>query len=186
MSELTLFQKYQQSLQTNPVQTKAATSGILYGLQELIALTVTKTADSKGLVKALKMILYGFFVSGPLGHYMYLELEKRFQGKVGAVASIGKLLASNLIISPILNFLYLFALAGIAGANAKQALGIAQSRILGLMKISWVVFPLVQTFAFKNLPPELWLPFFNFVAFVFGTYINIKTKLANKKKEIKK
>lgn len=44
------------------------------------------------------------------------------------------------------------------------------------MKVSWITSPLCLAFAQQFLPQETWVPFFNFVAFVIGTYINAHTK----------
>lgn len=51
--------------------------------------------------KAIKMALYGFFVSAPMGHFLVGTLQKAFAGKTGLKARLGQLLASNLLISPI-------------------------------------------------------------------------------------
>lgn len=51
--------------------------------------------------KAVKMALYGFFVSAPMGHFLVGMLQKAFAGKTGLKARLGQLLASNLLISPI-------------------------------------------------------------------------------------
>jgi len=42
--------------------------------------------------------------------------------------------------------------------------------------VSWCTSPLALLFAQKFLPPHAWVPFFNLVAFVIGTYINAMTK----------
>jgi hypothetical protein len=52
-------------------------------------------------VKALKMALYGFLVSAPIGHVLIGTLQKAFAGKTGMSAKIAQLLASNLLIAPI-------------------------------------------------------------------------------------
>jgi hypothetical protein len=174
-----LFTNYAQSLEENPILTKASTSGTLYALQEIIAVLVTGSPKKESLVKAIKMSSYGFFVSGPLGHFLYSFMERLFAKNERA--GILKLLFSNFVISPIMNGLYLIALASFAGASLRKSIAIAKSRLLGMMKISWVVFPVVQMYAFKKLEPKFWVPFFNFVAFVFGTLINIQAKLEQKK-----
>lgn len=51
--------------------------------------------------KALKMAVYGFFVSAPLGHFLVGLLQKAFAGKTGLKARLGQLLASNLLVAPI-------------------------------------------------------------------------------------
>ncbi|KAJ3282396.1 hypothetical protein HK104_010915 [Borealophlyctis nickersoniae] len=181
--QLTLWDRYVLSLQERPVLTKAATSGVLNGLQELIALRVSGKPDPNGLNKAAKMAAYGFFIGGPLGHHLYAALDKMFAGKTGGLHAILKLLVSNLVIAPIQNAVYIAAMAYIAGANTAGVIRALRTRLLGVMKITWIVFPLVQTIAFKYLPQALWLPFFNIVGFTFGTYINIKTKLATSNKK---
>jgi hypothetical protein len=44
------------------------------------------------------------------------------------------------------------------------------------MRVSWITSPICLAFAQAFLPQETWVPFFNFVAFVIGTYINSHTK----------
>jgi hypothetical protein len=45
-----------------------------------------------------------------------------------------------------------------------------------VMKVSWITSPICLAFAQKFLPDHLWVPFFNLVAFIIGTYINTITK----------
>jgi peroxisomal membrane protein 2 len=52
-------------------------------------------------VKALKMALYGFIVSAPIGHVLIGALQKAFAGKSGTGAKIAQILASNLLVAPI-------------------------------------------------------------------------------------
>lgn len=51
--------------------------------------------------KALKMALYGFLVSAPIGHVLIGTLQKAFAGKIGTGAKIAQILASNLFVAPI-------------------------------------------------------------------------------------
>ncbi|KAJ3113612.1 hypothetical protein HDU96_003143 [Phlyctochytrium bullatum] len=177
---VTLWDRYLHGLQTQPVLYKAATAATLNGVQEVLA---TKLTGGKLDSKAAKMAAYGFFVSGPLGHHLYAALEKAFAGKTGPAWGIAKLLASNLIVAPIQNSVYLFAMALIAGQNVQTAIKTVQARLFSVMKTTWVVFPAVQAFAFRFLAPPVWLPFFQAVAFTVGLYINVATKLAVQKKK---
>ncbi|EGF77278.1 hypothetical protein BATDEDRAFT_27560 [Batrachochytrium dendrobatidis JAM81] len=179
----TLGAAYVSSIETRPVLTKAITASILNGFQEIIALLATGQRISDGLDKALKMAAYGLFVSGPTGNYLFLALEKLTGNSTRPAwqTTALKLLASNFVISPTLNTLYLTFIALISGASLADAGVFVKQRLLSIMKVSWTVFPLAQLFAFKYLQPSLWLPFFNFIAFLMGTFINIKAKLAQKK-----
>ncbi|CEI85727.1 Putative Integral membrane protein [Rhizopus microsporus] len=65
-------------------------------------------------------------------------------------------------------------LAGIRSPAKLKAT--VKAGLLPMQKVSWVVSPLTLLFAQNFLPPTTWVPFFNLVAFVFGTYINTMVK----------
>lgn len=45
-----------------------------------------------------------------------------------------------------------------------------------VMRVSWITSPICLAFAQKFLPENTWVPFFNLVSFVIGTYVNTITK----------
>lgn len=80
-------------------------------------------------------------------------------------------------IAPIQNSIYLVAMALIAGARTyHQVRATVKVGFWRVMKISWITSPICLAFAQKFLPDQLWVPFFNLVSFVLGTYINTVTK----------
>ncbi|KAI9313984.1 hypothetical protein BX666DRAFT_1975438 [Dichotomocladium elegans] len=166
---------YLTNLATHPLRTKAITSGILAGAQELAAQKLSGVARVDDRVP--KMALYGFIVSGPLNHLLYEVMGKLLAGKPDKQAKIGQLLFSNLIISPIMNSVYLSAMAIMAGARSfDQVKSAVNAGLFRMQKVSWTVSPMTLIFAQNFLPQYTWVPFFNFVAFVFGTYINTMIK----------
>lgn len=80
-------------------------------------------------------------------------------------------------ISPIQNTVHLTSMAIIAGARTfHQVRATVKAGFLPVMKVSWITSPLALAFAQKFLPEYTWVPFFNIIAFVIGTYINAYTK----------
>jgi len=68
-------------------------------------------------------------------------------------------------------------MAVIAGARTyHQVRATVKAGFLPIMKVSWVTSPLALAFAQKFLPQETWVPFFNLISFLLGTYINAVTK----------
>jgi len=68
-------------------------------------------------------------------------------------------------------------MAIIAGARTfHQVRATIRAGFMPVMKISWITSPLALAFAQKFLPEETWVPFFNIIAFIIGTYINAHTK----------
>ena len=86
-------------------------------------------------------------------------------------------LALSLQIAPIQNSIYLVAMALIAGARTyHQVRATVKVGFWRVMRISCITSPVCLAFAQKFLPDQLWVPFFNIVSFIIGTYINTVTK----------
>ncbi|KAJ2694808.1 hypothetical protein H4R19_005889 [Coemansia spiralis] len=193
---LAVLGAYLSSLARNPLATKACTAATLNFLQEEIAQRCSGlraheqarakvSGGSKCAIervvnrRVLQFSLYGLLVSGPLNHFLYEMLNRVFAGRPKTKLNmLLALLAQNLIISPILNSVFLAANAAIAGErDVRRIVQAVRARLLGMMKVSWVVFPCVQLFAARALPPLVWVPFFNAIAFTFGTYFNTQGKI---------
>lgn len=87
------------------------------------------------------------------------------------------LIANPTQIAPIQNSIYLVAMALIAGARTfHQVRATVKVGFWKVMKVSWIVSPLSLAFAQQFLPNHLWVPFFNVIGFVIGTYVNTTTK----------
>lgn len=68
-------------------------------------------------------------------------------------------------------------MAIIAGARTfHQVRATVRAGLLPVMKVSWATSPISLAFAQKFLPQETWVPFFNVIGFIIGTYINAHTK----------
>jgi len=171
---------YLQQLQSNPLRTKMLTSGSLAALQEVLGSWIAKDMTKDGHYfssKVPKMAVYGAFISAPLGHVLISLLQKVFAGRTSLKAKILQILVSNVVVAPIQNSVYLASMAVIAGARTfHQINATIRAGLWSVLKVSWVVSPLALAFAQKFLPEQTWVPFFNIVSFVIGTYINAQTK----------
>ena len=80
-------------------------------------------------------------------------------------------------VAPIQNTVYLTAMALIAGAKTfHQVKATVRVGFWKVMRVSWITSPICLAFAQKFLPEHAWVPFFNLVSFIIGTYINTVTK----------
>ena len=61
-------------------------------------------ARAKVNTRAVKVALYGIFISAPLSHALVGQMQKAFSGRTGRAARLGQIFASNLIVSPIQTF----------------------------------------------------------------------------------
>jgi len=68
-------------------------------------------------------------------------------------------------------------MAVIAGARTfHQVRATVRAGFMPVMKVSWITSPLALAFAQQFLPEHTWVPFFNIISFVIGTWINSQTK----------
>lgn len=171
---------YIKQLEENPLRTKMLTAGTLAGTQELLASWLAKDRNKHGnyfTSRVPKMAAYGALVSAPLGHFLIWILQKIFHGRTSLKAKIMQILVSNLIVAPIQNTVYLTAMALIAGARTyHQVRATVRVGFWKVMRVSWITSPICLAFAQKFLPEQAWVPFFNLVSFIIGTYINTVTK----------
>ncbi|KJA29294.1 hypothetical protein HYPSUDRAFT_176102 [Hypholoma sublateritium FD-334 SS-4] len=199
-----LLVKYLAQLAQHPLRTKCITTGTLSFLQEVLGsnlsgspTNVPKDASPLARVlgnahvnaKAIKMAIYGFLISAPLSHLLIGLLQKAFAGQTSARARIAQIVTSNLLISPIQTSTFLASMAVINGASSiDEVIKTVRAGFFSVLRISWVVSPLSMTIAQRFIPVELWVPFFNAIQFILGTYFNIRVKrlrLAALKKEKK-
>ncbi|GAA5918345.1 hypothetical protein JCM1841_002181 [Sporobolomyces salmonicolor] len=188
-----LLAAYLQSLATRPLLTKSLTSGSLAFLSEIVAGHLAgspppplSAKERTGILpldvlkrnhKAIKLGLYGFFISAPLGHTLLAILQRVFKGKTSARSKLAMIICSNLFISPIQQSIYIAAMAIIGGATSPAAILKAwKMSFWSVMRFTWVVSTLSMGTAQRFLAPELWVPFFSGVASVVGTFINAKKR----------
>lgn len=172
---------YLVNLSTHPVRTKAYTSGVLNALGEIIASAVTGDVDPRtGTIissRVPNMALYGFFISGPLSHYLYELLQKAFEGRTSSKDKLLQILVANLTATPIQNTVFLVFMAIFAGARTKeQVIKSVKAMWLPVMKSSWITSPIVLAIAQRYIPKMAWTPFFSVLAFFLATYNNIRVK----------
>ncbi|EIN14079.1 hypothetical protein PUNSTDRAFT_110213 [Punctularia strigosozonata HHB-11173 SS5] len=190
-----LLAAYLAELVAHPLRTKALTTGSLSFLQEVLASHLAGTpvkqkpkdapvyshalARARIEAKSFKMFIYGFLVSAPMGHYLVGALQRVFAGKTGTGAKVAQVIASNLLVAPIQTLVYLASMAIINGAkSADEVKKTVKAGFMPVLRVTWVTSPLTLVFAQNFVAPELWVPFFNMVQFVLGTYFNTKVKKA--------
>jgi peroxisomal membrane protein 2 len=195
-----LLAKYLSNLSTHPLQTKAITTALLCFLQEVLGSNLAGVPAKKVpkdypffykmLMKAhidtraLKMAVYGFLVSAPLAHFLVGTLQKAFANRTSRGAKVAQILASNLVISPITAAAYLASMAIISGAQStNDIIKTIQAGFWSVIRVSWIVSPLSMTIAQNYIPLHLWVPFFNTVQFVLGTYFNFRVKKLRMQKQ---
>lgn len=88
-------------------------------------------------------------------------------------ARIGQIVIMNLFVSLPLNSLTIAYMAWINGAQTfDKIIDVVRQTFWAVNRTTWIVQPVLITFAQKYLPPETWEPFFALVRFFLSTYFN--------------
>jgi len=171
---------YLQQLQTHPLRTKMITSGTLQALQEYAASYLTGMKNANGgyfTDRVVKMSLYGIFIQAPLNHKLVAALQSLFAGRTGIGAKVLQIITNNLTVLPIQCFFLVTVQAIVRGAKTvdevKAAVKVAFPAVWRFASMSS---PISMLVAQNFLPPELWVPWFNFTAFILGTTFNVIAK----------
>jgi len=188
-----LLAQYLLQLATHPLRTKAATTGTLFFIQEVLTSHLARVPPSKPAknaspivhslaathvnAKAFKMAAYGALISTPLSHYLVGALQRIFAGKTSRSAKAAYILCNNTFIAPIQTVVYLATVAIINGAKSFEDIKrTVKGGFMTMIKVTWVASPLTMEIARKFIPVELWVPFFSIVQFLIGTYFTTMAK----------
>ncbi|KAJ7932535.1 hypothetical protein B0H13DRAFT_2227701 [Mycena leptocephala] len=159
-----LLANYLQQLALHPLRTKAITPQRYVLGSNIAHMPVKKPArDAPALIhllarshidlRAVKMAIYGFLVSAPISHF--LQFARR----------------------PIQTTAYLASMAVISGAKSvDEVVNTIKAGFFSVIRITWITSPIALTIAQRFVPVELWVPFFNAVQFILGTYFNARVK----------
>lgn len=107
--------------------------------------------------RALKMFLYGWAVSAPLGHVMTGALQRAFAGKTTPKDKILQIITSSLTVTVVANVVYLASMAVVNGARSVDKItAVVKAGIWRMLQISWLTSPAALAFAQNYLEPQLW------------------------------
>ncbi|KAG9012168.1 hypothetical protein FRB90_006817 [Tulasnella sp. 427] len=174
MMQNPLVARYVAALVARPLLTKCYTSGVLGFFQEILAnhiagvkfkcskdaaLSARIMAACKMDGRAVKMALYGFFVSAPMNHYMNLWMQKWFAGRTSIKSKIGHLCAQMFLVAPIQTLVFLVSMAYIGGARgSKEILGRVRMAYVKMLTLTWLIQPTTSFVATRFVPaPDLFL-----------------------------
>ncbi|KAJ4968046.1 hypothetical protein NE237_014747 [Protea cynaroides] len=174
--------KYLLQLQSNPLKTKAITSGVLAGCSDAIAQKIAG-AKTLHLRRLLLIMLYGFAYGGPFGHFFHKLMEILFRGKKGNTTVAQKVLLEQVTVSPWNNFLFMtyFGMV-IEGRPWSMVRSKVRKDWPNVQLAAWKVWPIVSWVNYQYMPLQLRVLFGSFVASCWGVFLNLKARSVATKK----
>ncbi|KAF5923856.1 peroxisomal membrane protein 2 [Diceros bicornis minor] len=168
--------QYLRLLRLYPVLTKAATSGILSALGNLLAQMSEKQQKKENCSQKLdvsgplRYAIYGFFFTGPLSHFFYLFLEHWIPSEV-PLAGVKRLLLDRLLFAPAFLLLFFFIMNFLEGRDTAAFAAKMRSGFWPALRMNWRVWTPVQFININYVPLQFRVLFANVVALFWYAYL---------------
>ncbi|KAJ4956103.1 hypothetical protein NE237_012886 [Protea cynaroides] len=184
MSEIVkvAWRKYLLQLQSQPLRTKAITSGVLAGCSDAVAQKISGVKRLQ-LRRLLLIMLYGLAYAGPLGHFFHKLMENLFRGKKGNKTTAQKVLLEQVTISPWNNFLFMSYYGLVVEGRPWNLVRNKVRKDWPIIQLTaWKFWPLVSWVNYQYMPLQLRVLFQSFVASCWAVFLNLKARSVATKK----
>ncbi|XP_075496618.1 uncharacterized protein LOC142533661 [Primulina tabacum] len=184
---LRLWKWYQNCLATHPVKTQVISSGLIWGVGDIAAQTVTQSTSRRiyDEDKELKInwrrvattSLFGLGFVGPVGHFWYEGLDRfirlRLQLRPNSFRFVGTKVAVDGIIFGPLDLLVFFTYMGFStGKSATQVKQDVKRDFLPALILEGGIWPIVQVANFRFIPVRYQLLYVNFFCLLDSCFLS--------------
>ncbi|XP_003384042.1 PREDICTED: protein SYM1-like [Amphimedon queenslandica] len=168
---------YNSQLEKAPVITKSITSGILFGLGDVIGQFILPEENGKlNFARVGRAAVFGSLILGPLAHLHFNFLEYMVVKRLaltGTRMAFLKMFFDQFTYWAIsINTIYLFTLPKLEGKTNDQAMDNVRARIWPTMKANWCLWPIAQLINFKLIPVAHQLNFVLIVSLGWASYLS--------------
>ncbi|CAO2821630.1 unnamed protein product [Amaranthus hypochondriacus] len=178
MSDIVIeaWKKYLLQLQLNPLRTKAITAGVLAGCSDFAAQKISGVKKFQ-FRRLFLLMLYGFFYSGPVGHFLHKMMDKIFKGKKGNTTVGKKVLLEQLTASPWNNlcFMMYYGLV-VEGRSWSLVKNKVKKDYPTVQSTSWKFWPIVNWVNYQYMPLQLRVLFHSLIASCWAIFLNLKAR----------
>lgn len=168
---------YNKQIEKSPIITKSITSGILFGLGDVIAqVFIGEKGTPYDYKRTARAWIFGNFILGPLAHWHFNFLEflvvRKMAVGAGMMPFVKMFFDQFTYWAPGINVIYLFSLAKLEGKSNDFAVSNVKERILPVLKANWMLWPIAQVINFKLVPLAHQLNFVLVVSLFWASYLS--------------
>ncbi|CDW75552.1 sym1p [Stylonychia lemnae] len=170
---------YQKQLQRKPLFTKMVTSAALIGLGDgLCQMIEQKLSVEKSkfdVSRNLRLITYGFFMSGPIMHFVYTKILP----KIGPGCSLKSVLIKVMFTQTIFTIfglsLFFFSTSMMSGHTFEHSINQVSKKLWPTYCTSLKIWPLISVLNFAFVPPHFQVFFVNVFSVFWNAYLSYVT-----------
>ncbi|XP_040843111.1 peroxisomal membrane protein 2 [Ochotona curzoniae] len=161
-------------LRLYPVFTKAATSGILSALGNILAQMIEKrkreNSQNLDVTRPLRYAAYGFFFTGPVSHFFYLLMDTWIPPE-SHLAGVKRLLLDRLLFAPAFLLSFFLIMNFLEGKSMSTFVAKMRSSFWPALQMNWKVWTPLQFININYVPLQFRVLFANLVALFWYTYL---------------
>jgi len=163
--------QYNDSLDKNPLTTKAMTSLVGWALGDVLA-QIFISGGAFDVKRFLTLSAFGFLYHGPSGHYFYNWLDSQIEG-TDAKAVFMKVAFDQLVWCPIFMSVF-FTYLGLVNGDSMAVIGSKiKTDLFSACQGSWKVWPVVHAVNFKFISTKHRLVFINAIQVAFNMFLSL-------------
>lgn len=161
---------YLQVLKERPLLTKSLTTGVLMAVGNVAAqgIVIAKGKQKNiSIRKLMSFIVFGVFISGPLGHAWLKFLNGRKNKLKGQKLILYKIALDRLAFGPCFNLLQMVFVYKASGQEWPKVWQSLKATFWSAQVLNWKMWPFAQFVNFNFVPPDLQLLYMNLIALVW-------------------
>lgn len=166
------WSQYNDSLDDNPLTTKALTSLVGWALGDFLAQTFISKGVAFDMKRFISLSTFGFLYHGPSGHYFYNWLDSKIPGTESKVIAL-KVAIDQTIWCPLFMTVF-FTYLGMVNGDSFATIGTKlKDDLFTACQGSWKVWPIVHAINFKFIKTKHRLVFINAVQVAFNMFLSL-------------
>lgn len=177
-----LLSGYTKLLQEKPILTKSITSGSVSGLGNFLSQLIVPVEGKGGKIvwrSVFSYAAFGFFVSGPLIHHLYILIDKlipRRKDSSLAIDGIKRVILDRFIFTPPFILLFLYVVTILEGHGHEAAITKIKETYWTILKLNWRIWTIFQFINVNYVPQKYRVLFGNGIALFWSIFIAIKRR----------
>lgn len=177
-----LISWYKNKLETDPIKTKAATSGFIAGLGDLnCQYRVQKNENeefSPDWIRTCRFLALGSFLVAPVVHHWYGFLGRNIPG-TSSKDVLTRTIIDQFLFAPLFCCTFMSSLMTLEGKDVFTIRNTLRRDLSDVMIANWGLWIPAQLINFRYVPLPWQVLYSNCVAFVWNTYLSWKTQEKN-------
>lgn len=182
-----VWDSYTKVLSSNPICTKACTSGAVYAIGDLIAQRTEGGVDDIDQMRVARSMMAGFIGHGPMSHFWYIACDGFFENVLHMTdwwSFIPKIVVDQSFWGPIWNNSYIILLGLMKRESMEKMVSDVKTSTIPLVLSGLKLWPLAHVITYGLIPTENRLLWVDLVEILWVTILATQAASLSRENEL--